>query len=214
MHYIAIYHTHKLVITLFILIYLIKTILLVSGSNKLLDSFKSKTKITEIIVSVLVLLTGIGLLIEAAEIRLLLVLKIIVVLISIPIAIVAYKKQLKGLAILSLLLLIGSYGLAEMNKYKIVHRQDLPKNIIVDASDANYNMVTHGKALYDTQCILCHGENGELKMSGAKDLIQSKMTIDQVVERIHKGKLTMPPYEGDFSEHEINAIAEYVMAFR
>ncbi len=214
MNYIAIYHTHKFVITLFILIYFIKTILIISGKDKLLDSFISKTKIIEWVVSGLFLLTGIVLLFEAAEIRFLLVLKIIVVLLSIPIAIVAYKKRIKLLAIIPFLMLCGAYGMAEMNKYKIVHRQDLPESVIVDASDSNYDMVAHGKALYNTQCVLCHGENGELQMSGAKNLTQSKMILDQVVERVQKGKLTMPPYEDDFSSHEIDAISEYVMTLR
>ena len=214
MPYIALYHTHKLVITIFILIYFIKTILILSGKDKLLTAFISKTKIIEWVVSGLFLLTGIALLFQAAEIRLLLVLKIVVVLLSIPVAVIAYKKRIKLLAILSLLMLFGVYGIAEMNKYKIVHRQDLPKNVIVDASDSNYDMVTHGKVLYNTQCILCHGENGTLQMSGAKNLTQSEMTLDQVVERIQKGKLTMPPYEEDFSSHEIDAISEYVMTLR
>ena len=52
-------HTHYLMVVLFTLIYLIKTILLLSDRDELLEKFKKKTKIAEMIVSFGFLATGI-----------------------------------------------------------------------------------------------------------------------------------------------------------
>ena len=52
-------HTHTLMVVLFTLIYLIKTILLLSDKHELLEKFKSKTKVVEMIVSFGFLATGI-----------------------------------------------------------------------------------------------------------------------------------------------------------
>ena len=52
MPFVALYHTHKLVVVLFLLIYLIKTILLVANKTDALEKFKKITKIPEMIVSV------------------------------------------------------------------------------------------------------------------------------------------------------------------
>lgn len=214
MYYIASYHTHKLVITLFILIYLVKFILLMSGKHKTLESFSARIKIPEIIVSSLFLITGVSLLFETAEISGLMVAKIIVVGLSIPVAIKAYRGKNKLLAALSFLMIIGAYGMAEMNKYMIIHTQDLPSDVVTDASDPAYSMVIHGKALYDTQCINCHGADGTLQMSGANNLRLSKMTEDQIVERINTGKMTMPPYDDFFTNHEKKAISEYILSLQ
>ena len=57
--YKGILHSHYLVVVLFLLIYVIKTILLLSNKNDLLAKFSKKVKIAEIIISVLFLVTGI-----------------------------------------------------------------------------------------------------------------------------------------------------------
>jgi len=56
-------HPHVLFVSLFLLIYLIKTILLLSDKDELLEKFKKKTRIAEMIISFGFLVTGIILLI-------------------------------------------------------------------------------------------------------------------------------------------------------
>jgi uncharacterized membrane protein SirB2 len=58
----GILHLHYLVVTLFLLIYVIKTILLLSNKNDLLGKFSKKIKVPEMIISTLFLLTGVFLL--------------------------------------------------------------------------------------------------------------------------------------------------------
>ena len=84
----------------------------------------------------------------------------------------------------------------------------------MDASDPAYDMVIHGKALYDTQCVSCHGADGTLQMSGAKNLHYSKMTENQIVERINMGKMTMPPYDDFFTNHEKKVIRNYILSLQ
>src|SRR5690242_16270413 len=98
-------HSHYLFVVLFTLIYLIKTILLLSDKDELLDKFKAKTKILEMIVSFGFLATGIYLMTQMPEIPTLMFIKITVVFLSIPIAVVGYKKKNKVLASLSFFLI-------------------------------------------------------------------------------------------------------------
>ena len=212
--YIGLYHTHKFMVIIFLIIYLIKIYLLLSGKSESLTTFTKRFKIPEMAVSVLFLLTGIGLLMTAAEIRPIFIGKLAAVFVAIPLAIIGFKKQNKVMASLSFILLISAYGMAEMNKKSVLTRLDLSEDIIIDVSSADYNMVTHGQALFNTQCVMCHGENGDQQMSGAKDLTVSQMESEEVLLRLNQGKLTMPPYADHFTEHEKNAIVEYVMTLR
>ena len=118
------------------------------------------------------------------------------------------------MAVTSFVLIIASYGIAEMNKRTMVKRLELPKNVVVDTAESDYNTLAHGNALYTNQCEVCHGPEGNLQMSGAKDLTVSEMSRDEVVQRIKEGKLTMIAYEDHFSEQEIEAVADYVMSLR
>src|SRR5687768_814412 len=112
--YKGILHTHYLVVTLFFLIYVIKTVLLLSGRNDVLQSFTRKVKIFEIIVSVLFLLTGIYLTTQlpfGGKYDYLFWIKLVMVFASIPLAIIGFKRGNKILAALSLLLITGAYGI-------------------------------------------------------------------------------------------------------
>jgi len=212
--YLYLYHTHKVAIIIFLTVYFVKAVLLLSNRKEILEKFTRVTKIPEMIVSVLFLVTGIWLLFETSEIRPLLVGKILVVIGAIPIAVIAYRKLNKPLAVLSMVMLVSAYGMAEMNKSLMAKRLDLPSDVITDASHPDYHLVDHGKALYETQCINCHGLKGNLRMSGAKDLTQSKMNREEIIERITNGKITMPPYGDQFTEHEIAAVTTFVLNFQ
>ena len=66
-------HSHTLFVVLFTLIYLIKTILLLSDKDDLLEKFKKKTKVIEMIVSFGFLATGIYLMARLPEINMFLI---------------------------------------------------------------------------------------------------------------------------------------------
>ena len=95
----GILHSHYLVVVLFLLIYVIKTILLLSNKNDLLLKFSKKVKIAEIIISVLFLVTGIYLSTQlplGGKYDYLFWVKLIMVFLAIPIAVLGFKKSNKS----------------------------------------------------------------------------------------------------------------------
>jgi len=197
--YKGILHTHTLVVTLFLLIYVIKTILLLGNRTDLLQKFTKIFKIPEMIISVLFLLTGIYLLTQqsfTSKYDYLLWIKVSIVVISIPVAIIGFKKSNKILAALSLLLITGSYGLAEVySKKKVIQKN----SVVVENTGFGY---------YEATCASCHGTEGDAGKSGAANLKKSMMTVEQMKEVILKGKGSMPPIAMDDTQSQ--AIVEYI----
>ena len=95
MPFIAFYHTHKLVVVLFILIYLTKAILLLMGNTDTLNRFNKKIKVPEMIVSALLFITGIVMLNQIADFNLVFTIKLTLVITAIPVAVLAYRKYNK-----------------------------------------------------------------------------------------------------------------------
>jgi len=214
MLFIASFHTHKFVVLLFVAIYLIKTILLLVGSNNALDKFSKIIKIPEMIISLLFLLTGGYLLMNIAQFDFLFILKLLFVCASIPLAIIGFKKKKKLFALISIFLIIGAYGLAEVHKAKLGKRHDFTEEVITNPEAQNYVLNLHGKALYKAQCTVCHGADGGAGLSGAKDLRKSKKSTEEVTTIIVSGKNTMPKMNGKFNEQEMKALVSYVKSLR
>jgi uncharacterized membrane protein SirB2/cytochrome c5 len=194
-------HTHYLVVTLFLLLYVIKTILLLSDKKELLANFTRKTRIFEMVVSALFLITGIYLATQlpfGGKYDYLFYIKITMVVLSIPLAVIGFKKGNKILAALSLLLITGSFGIAEVYS----KRKGVPR-------DSSQPIASNdGKSLYTNNCVLCHGDNGKLGISGAKDISATNMDIASITDIILKGKGGMPP--AHVNDEEAMAIAQYV----
>jgi len=206
-------HTHKLVVILFILLYLIKTALLLIGKKEALANFSKKARIPEIIISTLFLLTGIVMLFQLPEINQLMIFKIVAVFASIPLAVVGFKKFNKVLAVLSFVLLVGSYGLAEMSR-RYVKKIEVADASVANVSTSTYDAVAHGKALYAGNCVACHGEDGKAGIAGAKNLTISQLDEAGISNIISNGKNAMPPYKKVFNEQEINALTKYVQSIK
>lgn len=183
---------HSISVTIFFLIYFIKTLLLLSNAHSTLEKFKSYTKILEMIVSTLFLVTGIYLITQIPEIKTMLIIKLLLVALSIPVAIIAYKKSNKILALLSLLFIVSAYGLAEMSRTKKVSSE-----------------VVDGKTLYESTCAVCHGADGKLGMAGASDLSQTQLQQNEIVQIILNGKNAMPKVQ--MTEEQANAVTKYVL---
>ena len=211
--YTGFYHTHKLAVTLFLLIYLIKLVLLLTNKEKL-GKFTKVTKIPEMIISFLFLATGIYLVINAAEVTTMMILKYVLVFASIPLAIIGFKKSKKPLAIIAVLLIIGAYGLAEMNRAKKVQKVAVTDQAAIDQDAESYDINAHEKALYLSQCALCHGDNGKKGLSGAKDLSISVQTEEEMFAIISNGKGQMLAYSSVFSKEEIELVIAYVKTLK
>jgi mono/diheme cytochrome c family protein len=70
------------------------------------------------------------------------------------------------------------------------------------------------KNLYSLRCVSCHGEDGKLGMSGAKDLSVSKLTDDEIVEIIQAGKNAMPSFNSTIPEEQQKMLVPIVKSLR
>jgi mono/diheme cytochrome c family protein len=178
------------------LIYVIKTILLLSNKQDLLLKFSKGAKVPEMIVSALFLITGVYLLFQLPTINNIMIIKLVLVFASIPVAIVGFKKGNKLLAALSLLMITASYGLAEVGKKK------REKGTEVISTNIN------GKEIYEARCASCHGMDGKAGLSGAGDLSATAMSKEQIMDVIKNGKNTMPAV--DITSEQSEAVAVYI----
>lgn len=203
--YTGILHTHNLVVTLFLLLYLVKTALLLFNKRETLQSFIQKTKIPEMIISTLFLLTGIFLALKTGNKGEWLWVKIACIAIVIPLAIVAFKKSNKVLALLSFLILVYIYGISETKSpnFKKEHANGFNIGSGIDASEL-------GKNIFDTECANCHGSDGKLGLSGAKDLTQSTLSHDEKITVLSSGKNTMKAYKDVLSIEQMEAVVNYI----
>jgi len=133
------------------------------------------------------------------EINTLLIIKIICVFAAIPLAVVGFKKSKKILAVLSLLLIIMAYGLAEMSKKKMA----TPATPVISTEN-------NGQELYSAYCIKCHGDDGKLGMMGAKDLSASMLDHEGIKSIIANGKGAMAGFKNQLNEAQLEAVAQYV----
>ena len=66
-----------------------------------------------------------------------------------------------------------------------------------------------GEKVYKQYCVTCHGVYGDMGASGAFNLTETKLTLDEKIEVITNGRNTMTPFKGLLSEAKIKAVAEY-----
>lgn len=71
------------------------------------------------------------------------------------------------------------------------------------------------KELFEQNCASCHGVDGKLGNSGAKDLTQTTLSDEEVLKIISEGKNGMPPMKGLLeTDKNISAVAEYIKKMR
>jgi len=71
------------------------------------------------------------------------------------------------------------------------------------------------RAVYTLNCASCHGPDGTLQASNAKDLSVSKLNESEVEKMIRKGNdKGMMPYEDMLSTPEIKGLVKFVQNLR
>jgi mono/diheme cytochrome c family protein len=200
---------HSISVMLFLLTYLIKTILLFSNRTAL-DKYAKVTKVPEMIISFAFLVTGIWLFVIIGGIKTAQIFKLACVIVSIPIAIIGFKKYKKGLALFSFILIVAAYGLAEMSRNKPFIASKTEINY--DNANADFNK---GAMVYHANCVFCHGNDGKKMYHGAPDLTKSVTTEDGIVQMVKEGsKGKMPAYNLVLSNDDISAVAKFVTGIR
>jgi mono/diheme cytochrome c family protein len=74
--------------------------------------------------------------------------------------------------------------------------------------------VARTKMIYSGMCALCHGVDGTMQISGAKDLSESTLTLPERIVMIKHGKGTMTPFKDRLSDEEIKHLAMYLESLR
>ncbi|MDX5438693.1 MAG: SirB2 family protein, partial [Pontibacter sp.] len=179
---VAFLHTHVLVVVLFLLLFAFKTALLLLNKKNTLAKARKSTKMLDIIFGTLILVTGGYLLFNHSDVPLWLITKVVLVLVAIPLGIVGIKRENKVLAVLSLLLFLYVYGVAETKSLSMskpgpiqnaTTQQATPETDAAEVGDAGLSempevhegivasmteaQLSNGKAIYTQLCATCHG---------------------------------------------------------
>lgn len=164
-----------------------------------LAKYSAKTKVLEMVISVLFLATGIFLASSSGNIGTWFWAKIIAIAVSIPVAIVGYKRGNKALAFMSMMLIIYAYGVSET---KAPFMKKNKTEITAAPGD--------GKAVYEAKCVNCHGSDGKLGLSGAKDLTASSLSHDEKKEIILNGKNAMMGFRDQLTDEQVESVVTYI----
>lgn len=208
MDYHLIVVAHRVFVTAFLLHYVWKTFLLVSNKKDILAAYTAKTRIAEMVVSLCFLLTGFYLIYAGPALSTTMWIKIAMVFASIPIAIIGFKRGIKPMAIVAVLLIVGAYGLAEMNKAKYKKEDKAPVDTTAVAGDP----VAVGKEVYTAKCVACHGDAGDAQLGGAKNLKITTLTDDQQKDIILHGKGGMSAFP--LPDDQLNGVIAYLKTLK
>lgn len=67
-----------------------------------------------------------------------------------------------------------------------------------------------GKKVFETYCVACHGADGKMGFSGAKDLSVTQLSHEDRIKVITYGKGVMNPFKDVLSPDEIQKVAFYI----
>ena len=67
-----------------------------------------------------------------------------------------------------------------------------------------------GAQLFSTYCVLCHGDDGRLGLSGAKDLAASMLSREDMILVVRNGRGAMMGYGRVLTESEIGLVVDHV----
>jgi len=220
-------HLHMTVVILFMLFFGYKLILLFANKKALLAAFRQKTKVVDMILGSLILVTGGYLLYNVPTVEPYLIGKLILTLLAIPLGIISMKKENKLLGVLTLAIFVYNFGVAETHSLTFKREKIVIQPEVTDTTASTVETPAHailnqneevalknGKAIFTQVCAACHGQDGKLGQGGAKDLSKSTLKHLEVVQIITQGKGLMQPYDGVLSEQEIEAVASYAEGLR
>lgn len=199
---------HYISALLFLILYVVKLILLFTN-KKALQSMTSVTKVPEMIISTLFLVSGVWLLVILGGIKLFHIIKLVFVFLAIPLGVIGFKKQRHFAAILSVLFIVLAYGLAEMSKNKPF----MPAKVVMTNDDGS--LLAQGAKVYQANCAFCHGADGKKMYRDAPDLSLSgldALSMQGMITDGRKGK--MPAYGKVLSPEEITNVALYVQSLK
>ncbi len=82
------------------------------------------------------------------------------------------------------------------------------------SSDEERPSNRRGQLIYKQYCVICHGADGKLGVSGAKDLSISTLSKEERIAQVTNGKGLMTPYKEILSAQQIELVVEYLEELR
>jgi mono/diheme cytochrome c family protein len=73
---------------------------------------------------------------------------------------------------------------------------------------------TLGKSTFESQCRLCHGDDGKLGASGAKDLTVSTLSHQDAINVVSYGRGGMMAYKDLLTKEQIENVVAYIETLR
>ena len=202
----GILHLHVTIVSLFTLLYLAKVYLMLANKTEALDKLRSKTKIADMVLGSLIIITAVFLTIKTPVVETYLIVKIVLVIASIPVGIIAMKKANKPMAISALLIYVYVFAVSKTDSLTFTKEAYVTPVTATGAASA----VSEGEIIYIEKCVVCHGTDGKQMTSGAKDLSVSKLTNAEVSGIITSGKGLMPNFKGVFNDEQLASLTTYV----
>lgn len=75
--------------------------------------------------------------------------------------------------------------------------------------------VSVGQQVFESNCVTCHGVDGKLGLSGAKDLSKSTLTAEEMKTVIQNGRNGMPSFEGIIPDGpQLDSLISVVLSLR
>lgn len=219
MPYTAFLHTHETLVGLYVIFFIVKLIMLFQNDPEKLIRFRKKTKMVEMILPTLFLITGIYLAANSPyATQNWFIVKMVLIVLAIVLGIITFKKNSKILGVLTLLIFIFLFPLSYRKSRMIPENRTavLAEGEKFKPGSAGYDQMEHGKYLYTKAlgCAGCHGENGTLGNAGAFDLSKSTLPDDEVMNVIKNGRKLMPAYGSQVDEFQLKALTAYVKSLR
>jgi mono/diheme cytochrome c family protein len=71
-----------------------------------------------------------------------------------------------------------------------------------------------GHKVYKTNCVTCHGSAGDMGVSGAANLAESELSLEERIQVITNGRNAMASFKSLLSPEKIEAVAEYTLQLK
>jgi uncharacterized membrane protein SirB2 len=207
----GILHTHFLFVILFVLLFLVKTILLLFNKTGALSKIQKWFKIPGIIIDTGFVLTGIYLAFHSGMVQMgnWFGIKIVLLILILPLSIISMKRKNKWLALFTLLIIFYLFGMSETKSPKMKKAEIL---VSEESLQLNDDLEGHalGESIFLDNCIVCHGINGDKHKSDAGKLTLSQKDLGALEDIIRNGKGNMPAYGKYLSDKKISGLALYI----
>jgi len=222
--YSAMLHSHELFVTLYVLLFLIKLIMLLMNKTEALARFRANklAKIGgEMVLPMLFLITGIYLAATTnAWTETWFDIKFGLLIVAIVAGVFTFKNNNKVLGLLTLIIFIYMILLSYRKDPTLKKPEKAPKieaaTVVTDPKAPGYDMMKHGQLIYQKNgCPTCHGDAGDLGNHGAANLMKTTSDTTTIRTVIQNGRGSiMAPYGTKISPDELTVLSHYVKALQ